>query len=175
MIIGVAGKSGAGKNFFAESLRIINPRLIHVDIDLIGHQTFEIPEVMEKLIMYFGDKILRDGKIDRKAVADLVFTNRHNYDQMAEATWGHMQRLIDEAISDPTQDYILNWILLPHSRYFAMCGITYLVVRDEELRVDGVLERDGITRDALEDRDTNGIKYNPSDFTFVVLNNRRAK
>lgn len=171
MIIGITGKSGSGKNYFAESLLRINPNLIHIDIDTIGHKVLELQDVKSKLIETFGNNIVSKQGIDRKKLADLVFNNRHKHEQMADITWAHMKSMIDEAISDNSKDYILNWILLPHSHYFNMCDIKYLIRRNDNLRIRSVLTRDRISPLQLKARDNNGIQYSEKDYDYVIINN----
>ena len=175
MIIGITGKSGSGKSHFSEMLVKINPTLIHIDIDKIGHAAFEVPDVKKKLIEVFGADIIKDGIVDRKQIADLVFTNRHLYQKMSDVTWEYMQKLIDEAISDTTKSYILDWLLLPHSHYIRWCDARYLIKRDEQQRINAVLKRDGITLDQMAARDSAGIEYNEQDFDFVITNNGSMK
>lgn len=163
MIIGITGKSGSGKNYFAETLLQNNPNLVHVDIDIIGHKAFEIQEVKNRLIETFGS-------VDRKEIADLIFNNRNVYDKFVDITWVYMQGMIDKIINDKEKDYILNWILLPKSKYFNMCDINYLIKRDEEERIKSALKRDGITINQMCDRDKNSIEYNENDFDFVIIN-----
>lgn len=173
MIIGITGKSGSGKNYFAENLMRLNENIVHIDIDLIGHNVFEIYEIKQNIIKCFGDNILTNNKIDRKKLADIVFNSRHEHQKLSDITWDYMQKEIDEIISDKSNDYILNWILLPHTKYFKMCDVKYLIERNDEDRVNAILKRDKISIDKIQERDNNSIAYNHNDFNFVINNIRR--
>lgn len=72
-ILGVSGRVGSGKSFAADCLiRHFSGTLI--DLDKIGHQLFETPDVVRIMTDCFGSKILTsEGKIDRIRLGILVF------------------------------------------------------------------------------------------------------
>ena len=177
MIIGITGKSGVGKNHFAEQLKKINPALVHIDVDKIGHEAMVKPEILDQIIAAFGDSFIEDGKINRPMLGDLIFNNREKYKELSKIVWDEMEKAIDGIIAKFSDnmiepcDFILNWILLPKSKYWDMCDIKYLITRDEINRVESVLKRDNISHEYLIKRDMNGIDYDENDFDWVVNNN----
>ena len=74
-IIGLTGGIGSGKSTVAAMLAELGGKVI--DADIIGHQVLEENElVKDKLVKRFGPDILnKDGKINRNALADVVFTS----------------------------------------------------------------------------------------------------
>jgi dephospho-CoA kinase len=164
MIIGITGKSGSGKNHFAEQLLSIAPKMIHIDIDKIGHMTFEIPEVKSALIQTFGH-------LERKKIAEIIFNNRYMHDKLADITWKYMKDMIEAQLKDTSKGYILNWILLPSCHFFKLCDIKYLIKRDETVRVKSAMMRDSITIEQMAARDNNSIQYNEDDFDYIIINN----
>ena len=65
-IIGITGKSGSGKSFFASTLaQKLN--FTYVDVDKIGHKSTSDPEILKKLCEEFGNTILdENGILNRK-------------------------------------------------------------------------------------------------------------
>lgn len=55
MIIGICGKSGCGKS--------ANNKVIHLDIDKIGHNVLLLPEVKKELIKSFGESVIKEKEV----------------------------------------------------------------------------------------------------------------
>lgn len=171
MIIGICGKSGSGKSTIARAITDTNPKAIHCDIDKIGHQTLEIKEVQEEAIKCFGQRIMVDGKINRKRLGELVFSSRERMKQLSDITWKYMQVTIDYLIRKNEDNIIiLDWILLSNTRYFDMCDMKVLVDVPYEVRMRRTLERDGITSEEFALRERASIEYDHNRFDMVVSN-----
>ena len=67
MIIGICGKSGCGKSTLANQIiELTNNKVVHLDIDKVGHSVLLLPEVKEELINSFGESIIKENMVDRK-------------------------------------------------------------------------------------------------------------
>lgn len=170
-IIGITGKSGTGKSTFTEMLAKKYKYCTKVDIDKIGHFSLVDPEIIERLRKNFGDGILdENGNINRKKVGDLVFAERHNMEILKELTWEFMQQKIDKILSGSSKTVILEWILLPHSKYWDMCNTKILVCANEQERRDKIIKRDNISEEYLNKRDSASIDYSSYKFDHIVEN-----
>ena len=73
-IIGILGGVGSGKSTVAAEFAKLGCKVI--DADKIAHELLDKPAAREKIIGLFGESILNSaGEIDRKRLADIVFTN----------------------------------------------------------------------------------------------------
>ena len=125
MIIGISGKSGSGKSTLARKIiNKSNNKAIHLDIDKIGHSVLLLPEVKEELIKSFGESIIQKNNIDRKKIGEIVFASRKEMNKLSDITWKYMQIEIDNFLNiHKNKIIILDWLLLPITKYFAMCDI----------------------------------------------------
>ena len=168
MIIGITGKSGVGKSTYADNIAKENGfNVIHVDE--VSHRVMEFPNVKQKLIEIFGEEIIKDGLINRKYLGDLIFTNRHSYEEMNDIVWQELKNEINRELSSH-KDAVLDWILLPHSHYWNMCDKKILIVADEEQRKEKVMIRDNISKEYLKKRDSASISYDGIEFDEVIVN-----
>ena len=168
MIIGITGKSGAGKSTYACRLAEENGfRVVH--IDKISHGIMNLAAIKSSLIGIFGEEVIKDGAVDRKYLGDLIFENRHLYKELSDLIWGMMKDKIDYILSKH-ENVILDWILLPHTHYWAMCDKKILIVADEEDRVARVMARDNISAEYLNKRDAAGIDYDLTQFDEIIKN-----
>ena len=75
MILGVTGTIGAGKSTVCSLLK--EKGVPVVDADKIGHRVLTYPAVKEKIKENFGD-VFTEGEVDRKKLAQKVFSNKYN-------------------------------------------------------------------------------------------------
>ena len=174
-IIGVTGKSGSGKTTFA-SLLAKELKCKHIDIDKIGHEAIFRPEILDTLCETFGAEILdENGKLDRKKMGDIVFTQRHKMKELSDLTWEFMQQQLDSILLQGDETIVLEWILLPHSRYWKKCDCKILVTSDNEIRKNKVMERDNISEEYFDKRDSASIDYTKTYFDYIFENDYKAQ
>ena len=72
--IALIGGNGTGKSTVAEYLRA-NYQAVWLDCDRIGHELLDTPAILAELAARFGQRILKDGRIDRPALGRIVFAD----------------------------------------------------------------------------------------------------
>ena len=168
MIIGICGKSGSGKSTLARKILENHKDAIHVEIDKVGHNALMNDKVKEELIKSFGEDVIKNTCVDRKKLGDIVFNSRHEMDKLTDITWGFMQRELDSIIaSNKDKIIILDWLLLPKTKYFDMCDIKVLLDVDYKIRKQRCLLRDNISEEAFDLRDNSSIEYDDN-FDFII-------
>jgi dephospho-CoA kinase len=169
MLIGISGKSGSGKSTLAKRIGEIMTNSLVISIDDIGHEVLTLPEIINEIKDTFGDDITKNGYVDRKLLGDIVFNNRHEMDKLTDITWKGMQVIIDN-ILDNNKDkiIIIDWLLLPHTKYFKMCDLKILVDVPFEIRMERAMLRDGISEEKFRLRDSASIELIRDDFDIVV-------
>ena len=145
------------------------PDYLYIDIDKIGHQVNELPEVKEELIKNFPD-ILTDNKIDRKKLGNIVFNDESKMKLLVDITWKYMEREIDKLIGN-NKNVIFDWALLPKVKYFKMCNMKILLDIPYDIRKERIIKRDNISEEYFDIRDKNGYPYNYSDFNIILKDN----
>ena len=166
MIIGITGKSGSGKTTYANKLSEENGYTV-VHIDENGHAVLERDDVQTLLMNALGDNCVANGVVNRKCIGEMIFTNRHLYNDISDFVWSAMKVEIDAFINS-NPNIILDWILLPHTHYWKMCDTKILMVADEEDRKRRVMARDNISAEYLSKRDSAGISYDGIEFDQII-------
>ena len=177
MIIGICGKSGSGKSTLARKIiKITNNNAIHLDIDKIGHNVLLLPEVKNELVNLFGKGIINEKNIDRKKLGDIVFNSRFEMDKLSNITWKYMEIEIDKFIQDNRDRIIiLDWLLLPNTKYLDLCDIKILLNIPYEIRKERAMKRDNIKEEDFDLREKASIEYNENDFDYILVNNNYTK
>lgn len=170
MIIGICGKSGSGKSTLARNIKkISNKDCVHLDVDTIGHMVLSMPEVKDKLIIVFGKSIIDRNVVDRKKLGDIVFNSREKMDDLTRVTWELMQVIIDEFISENKDKVIiLDWLLLPITKYFEMCDIKVLLDVPYEIRKKRAMKRDNISSNKFDIREKASLDLTMYNFDYVL-------
>ena len=172
MIIGICGKSGSGKSTLARQIIKHNNNAIHLDIDKIGHQVLLIPEVKKELVKSFGDCIIQENNISRKKLGEIVFASRMEMKKLSDITCDYMQKEIDKFLIDNKDKIIvLDWLLLPLSKYFNMCNIKILLDVPYEIREQRAMKRDNISKEKFVSREKASINFNTKDFDYILDKN----
>lgn len=176
-VIGITGKSGSGKSTFANRLSE-QLRCDCINIDKIGHKATSDAQIAKKLCDVFGNEILgEDNKIERKKLGNIVFSNQEKMDILTDITWGYMQKVLDQILEEKAEEkaILLEWALLPISKYWQMCDTKILIQAEDEVRKSKVMQRDHISETYFLKRDASGIDYTPFSFDEVFQNDYRIE
>lgn len=150
-VIGLTGKTGAGKSTIAAFLKkkgcyIIDGDKIARDILLPGE-----PAVKELAAAFGEDIILPDGSIDRKKVAARAFRDRESTDRLNAVTHPHItDRFISERDKAEREGYkaaVIDAAALLESDCKSLCSFFVVVTAPEDVRLERILKRDGITKE----------------------------
>lgn len=150
-VIGLTGKTGAGKSTVAAFLKekgcyIIDGDKIARDILLPGEAA------VKELSDAFGeDIILPDGNIDRKMLASRAFANEKSTDMLNRITHPriteHFIKERDKAERDGYKAAVIDAAALLESNCKNLCSYFIVVTAPEDIRLERILRRDGITRE----------------------------
>ncbi|MDT4761904.1 dephospho-CoA kinase [Sphaerochaeta sp. PS] len=121
MVIGLTGKAAAGKNVVADAFSTLGCEV--VDVDLLGHSVLE--QNQDLLQKSFGKDIVREGRVDRRALGSLVFSDPEKLHLLEAITHPAMveacKRLIEEAKSAQKPALVINAALLYRMGLYTLC------------------------------------------------------
>ena len=172
LLIGLMGKSGSGKTTISNLFKERDNRLQVIDIDKIGHNSHKDEYVKKKLVEAFGKDILDNkGNIDRKKLSAIVFNDEQMMQKLYDATYEYMVREIDKLISQ-CEITILDYALLPITKYFDLCDVKILVEATYEERSNRVILRDNISNKKYDEINKNSLDYSNYSFDYAIKNNQ---
>ncbi|MBN2651480.1 MAG: dephospho-CoA kinase, partial [Spirochaetales bacterium] len=104
MVIGIVGKSGAGKNFVANYFE--EQGFVHVDLDLLGHRGLILAG--GKIREVFGEQVIAaDGQVDRKALGSIVFVDEEKLRLLESIVFPEIKRLLEAILAVEGVDYVI--------------------------------------------------------------------
>lgn len=170
MLITITGPSGSGKSHISELLCSFSKKIVHLNIDTVGHQVLEDSKIKKLISRKFCLNIEND-KIDRKELGDLVFNNHKKMKLLSDLTWSAMEKIIDSFIKKNNDKIIiLDWILLPKTKYFDMSDIKILVQADFNSRMKRATLRDSIDESKFIERERASLDFTKNKFDYFIQN-----
>lgn len=148
-IIGITGGTGCGKTTALNELERRGALLI--DCDAVYHRMLETDRPMlDEIEKYFPGAVI-DGKLDRKALGAVVFTDEEALRDLNIITHRHInleiRRILREHAMNGGTLAAIDAIELFSSGLAKRCIATIGVIADREVRIDRIMRRDGISRE----------------------------
>lgn len=150
--IGITGSIGAGKSTVAGIFKVLGVPVF--DADAIAKSILNSdPEIREQIIAAFGSETYKNGLLDRKYLATLVFSNP---DQLAK-----LNALVHPATIKVADTWAKHWekqgsayIVKEAALLFEAgtnIGLDFIigVTAPEDLRIARVMARDHVTREEV--------------------------
>jgi dephospho-CoA kinase len=141
-IIALTGGIGAGKSLVAQYFSELGARV--VDADQLSRVAIERgSEGFDQVLLRFGESILRDGDIDRKALADIIFVDASARADLEAIIHPRVRELFNDVIADlaPDETLIYEIPLLVESNTAANFDLIITVEADLEIRKERLRKR----------------------------------
>ncbi len=156
IVIGLCGGSGAGKTTVTETMSRLGAEIIDTD-RVYRELCVQGSECLCELADAFGGDIIgRDGGLDRKRLAALVYNNTEARTRLNEITHKYIKAetvsRIEKSRHNGALAVVVDAPLLFESGFDALCDTTVCVVAERETRIDRIVERDGISREHAASR-----------------------
>ena len=168
--IGLTGGSGAGKGHIGKMLQ---ERGFHIiDSDRVAREVAENPAILAAIQSQFGAEIVRDGTLDRKALAQIIFSD--------ESKKAALNRIMHPAIIAACEHEAQGLTVLDAPQLFEAhaeekCYKIIAVTAPKELRIARIIARDGISEKQAEARI--GAQFDDAYYTahsdFTIVNDGR--
>ena len=141
-IIALTGGIGAGKSLVAQYFSELGARV--VDADQLSRVAIERgSEGFDEVLLRFGESILRDGDIDRKALAEIVFADASARADLEAIIHPRVRELFNDVVADlaPDETLIYEIPLLVESNAAANFDSVITVEADLEIRKERLRKR----------------------------------
>ncbi len=154
--VGVAGGIGSGKTEACKLFESFGVRILSADRiarDIIDSDA----EVKKKIVKLFGEHVYVDNHLDRKLVARMIFSDEHLQQKMNDIVHPvviqHIDTIVQQVKHECTEAIMMvEAALLFESGADAMLDYVILIDADEKQRIERVMKRDNITRQAVVER-----------------------
>ena len=154
-IIGITGPTGAGKSVLSSYLR--EKGIPVIDADKVYHSLLVPPsECLDALRRAFGDGIFKGEELDRRALSEIVFNDKEKLALLNSTVLGivldRCRGMLAEYESEGHAVAAVDAPTLIASGFHRECHKIVSVLSSPEIRVERIMARDGLTREAAETR-----------------------
>ena len=173
LIVALTGGIGAGKSLAAQYFSELGARV--VDADQLARIAIERGSAgFDDVITRFGEAIMRDGDIDRKALAEIIFSDAKAKEDLEAIIHPRVRELFLEVVSDLQADEILIYEipLLVETGARANFDLVITVEADLEVRKERLRKR-GMFISEIERRIAQQASREEREDAadFVIINN----
>lgn len=152
-LIGICGRSGCGKSLFSAILRQKGFKVIDCDEvykELVSHES----QCLSELESAFGSDVLENNSLNRKKMAEIVFTNPEKLALLNEITHKHIINRVDEIISqcEEADVVFLDAPTLFESGISDRCELIIGITASDEICMERIIKRDNLTEEQGRNR-----------------------
>ena len=146
-VVGLTGGIGSGKTTVAKVFATLGVPVFYSDE--AGRRVLdEDPLVIEHVTHLLGKDVYHHGKADRKRIADRVFNDPQALSALNAIIHPAVRRRMQQWMKglEPTTAYVIKEAaILFESGAHEQCDFVIAVHADQDLRIDRLIKRDGVT------------------------------
>lgn len=150
MILGITGSSGAGKSTVCEILeKKYNSQTINAD-KIAKQLSKKGTNYLQEIVQNFGnDILLENGELDRKKLANIIYSSSSKRDELNNITFKYIKNEIKSQIQKSKNNLIaIDAPLLFEANLQELCDKTIAVIsEDRELQIQRIIKRDNIDKE----------------------------
>ncbi|WP_353119656.1 dephospho-CoA kinase [Myroides odoratus] len=150
LIVGLTGGIGSGKTTVA---KLFQKHGVPIYIaDERARLLMERPDVVEAVQQIFTTSVINEnGLLDRAKIKQLVFDNKTLLEQLNQVVHPRVKQDFEDWLNEHKDSpfVIKESAILFESGLETSCDLVILVVAPEEVRIERVMARDGVSKDQV--------------------------
>ena len=150
MIIGITGGTGCGKTTLLNLIADMGGLII--DCDAVYHRLLRTDAAMLAAIDAAFPGTVVSGELDRKALGRIVFADKDALLSLNAITHSAVKTEVLRLLSQAPELAAIDAIGLFEGGLAALCDVTVAVTAPEEIRVQRLMARDGISEEYARSR-----------------------
>ena len=149
LVLGLTGKTGAGKSMFCTHLK--NRGCYIIDADKVAREILEIGSpVIEKIKTTFGEDVVKyNGEVDRKILASRAFSSREETEKLNAITHPVIrEKILEEIDVAKIEEYevcVIDAAALLECEIKNDCDYIAVVFAPADVRLKRIIERDNMS------------------------------
>ena len=155
--LGITGGIASGKSTAASYLKNKNKNSYIFNADRESKKHLKSSHsLQQKIINVFGNKIVRDNKLDLQLLAENAFSNKTNHKILNGIIWPEIFILISNRYNELKDTninlFIVDAALIFEANYMHFFDSTLLIKASQNKRVDRAIERKNLPLESIQNR-----------------------
>lgn len=164
LLIAITGDIGSGKSVVSRILSVLGYDVY--DCDSCARRLMDSSSRMiNEIRSHFGDSVINDGKIDRRRLGVIVFSDNNALEKLNSIVHGQVRQDIamwHESHSKCSGVVFVETAILYQSRLDMMVDMVWEVVAPRRVRLERIMMRNGFSVAEAESRIRSQESYVPS-------------
>ncbi len=144
MIIGITGGTGCGKTTALTAVSLLGGKVI--DCDKVYHALLQKDLALLSAIDARFPGTVKDGALNRSALAEIVFSDENALLDLNKITHSAVRQEVFSLLEETPKLAAIDAIELFDGELAQLCDVTVAVTAPQEIRVQRLMKRDGITQ-----------------------------
>jgi dephospho-CoA kinase len=147
--VGVTGGIGSGKTTVCKEFEKLGIPVFYADD--VAKTILDKPKVTEQLKVIFGEDIIKDNIVDRKAIASVIFSDKSKKEQLNNIIHPEVANEYTAWLNQH-QNYpytIKEAAILFETGTYKQLDKIILIIADKNTRVQRIIERDNTTEEEV--------------------------
>ena len=175
--IGITGGIGSGKTIVCEIFKLLGIPVFQADF-VAGKLINSDAVIRSELISRYGNDIYQtDRKVNREKLAGIIFNDDAELEKVNKIIHPVVRNEFMNWVKNQEAEYVIHEAaILFESGFYKMMDAAILVTAPEEMRIDRVIRRNGLTRENVVSRiakqwpDSEKRKF----ATFELINDNKS-
>lgn len=143
MILGITGGTGSGKTTLLQLIEAAGG--VVLDCDAIYHQLLRNDKVLLQAIENRFPDTVSNGQLDRKKLGEVVFADKNALQELNAITHSAVKQEVLRILDSKPSLAAIDAIGLFESGLDTLCDVTVAITAPEEIRIQRLMARDGIS------------------------------
>lgn len=150
MILGITGCSGSGKTTLLACAR--EAGCLILDCDAIYHELLHTDKALQSAIADRFPGTVASGVVDRKKLGNWVFSDEKALQDLNDLTHSAVKSEVLRRLQGLSGHAAIDAYALFESGLDSLCDVTVAVLAPAQMRIDRLVQRDGITPEYAQKR-----------------------
>ena len=176
IIIGLTGNIASGKSAVSRFLKKLGADIVDLDQLAKKIQSQDVNDIIDKMEEVFGKEVVSNGKVNRKKLGSIVFSDKEKLNKLNEIMIPVMtkfvKKIIEEKRASGVEVLVVDAAILFEANWDKIVDTVWVVYIPKKLQLERLMKRENIGRgEALRRIESQMPIFEKIKRTDVVIDN----
>ncbi|MEA3312951.1 MAG: dephospho-CoA kinase [Caldisericota bacterium] len=151
IVIGLTGNIASGKSAVSKFLKKLSADIVDLDQLAKKIQSQNVNDIVDKMEKVFGKEIVSNGKVNRKKLGSIVFSDKEKLNKLNEIMIPVMTEVVKKIIEKKrvsgTKVLVVDAAILFEANWDKIVDTVWVVYIPKKLQLERLMKRENIRRE----------------------------